>query len=203
MKVASEGLKISGVLFGLSIVFFYLRYLVLGSVFLFFALAVLFFFRDPDREINGEGVVSPADGKVLDVKTVGGRPVVCIFLSLLDVHVNRVPLSGEVVDVEHHPGRYIPAFKKESENNERNEVFLSTDWGEFKVVQIAGFSARRIRCYINPGEVVDRGSRFGLIAFSSRVDLYFPEEFDLDCIGVDEGDRLVAGVTKVADLPED
>ncbi|WGI17485.1 phosphatidylserine decarboxylase [Methanonatronarchaeum sp. AMET-Sl] len=202
MKVASEGIKLSSVLLVLALAFLYLEFLFVGMVFIVLGLAVLFFFRDPEREINGDGVVSPADGRVLDIKEVEGRPVVCIFLSLFDVHINRLPLSGEVIGVKHHSGRYIPAFKKESENNERNEVCLSTECGEFKVVQIAGFSARRIRCYIEPGDKAVKGDRFGLIAFSSRVDLYFPEDFDLSDLTVDSEDRVIAGVTKLADQPK-
>ncbi|UOY10435.1 phosphatidylserine decarboxylase [Methanonatronarchaeum sp. AMET6-2] len=202
MRVASEGIKISFFILALSIIPFYFGFWVIGTLTLAIAVGVLFFFRDPERDINGDGVISPADGRVMAVKEVDGRPVVCIFLSIFDVHINRVPLSGVVTGVTHHPGSYVPAFKKESEKNERNEVELETGYGEFKVVQIAGFSARRIRCYLKPGDEVVRGSKMGLIAFSSRVDLYFPRDFDSEQIEVSVDDTVTAGVTKLAELSD-
>ena len=136
------------------------------------------FFRDPDRT-PAPGVASPADGKVVRIDTVDDPDVgqadrVAIFMSPLDVHVNRFPLDGKVVSVRHVPGGHIPAFDKDSDRNERVETILDTPLGRVKVVQIAGTVARRIVPYIQAGQPAQKGARMGLIRFGSRCDLYIP-----------------------------
>ncbi len=145
-----------------------------GAVFLFF----LVFFRDPDRE-PAPGVASPADGKVVRIDQVqdpelGTVDRLSIFMSPLDVHVNRVPLDGTVVSVTHHPGGHIPAWDKDSERNERVATVLDTAVGRVKVIQIAGTVARRIVPYLAAGQSVMKGDRLGLIRLGSRCDLLVP-----------------------------
>ncbi len=173
--------------------------LVLGGLTSF----VMYFFRNPDRSIPREegAVVSPADGRIVQKKTVtedrylGGEAIkVSVFMNVFDVHVNRAPCSGKVTEVSYHPGKFINAsFDKASELNERNAVVMETDGGtKILFVQIAGLVARRIVCYVGKGDTLERGERFGLIRFGSRVDIYLPAGSD---IRVKIGDRVTAGET--------
>lgn len=164
------------------------------------AAAVAGFFRDPARVApGGEGlVVSPADGKVVEVDD--GDPMgrrVSIFLSPLDVHINRAPLDARVADIRYRPGRFLAAYKgKASEENERNAVELADGSGRtVRVVQIAGFLARRIVCDVGRGDSLKRGERFGMIMFGSRVDLHLPAEAR---VAVQPGERVRGGETVVA-----
>jgi phosphatidylserine decarboxylase len=150
----------------------------LSAIPLFVALLLVWFFRDPERPV-ADGVASPADGKVLfhdpvEDDDVGPADRLVIFMSPNDVHVNRIPLTGDVISVTHRPGGHIPAFSKESERNERVETILATEIGRVKVVQIAGAVARRIVPYIAPGQHVEKGQRMGLIRLGSRCDLLVP-----------------------------
>ncbi len=169
---------------------------------------VAFFFRDPDRVIpeGEEWVVAPADGKVVgaeemeDPRYLNGRVRrLSIFLSIFDVHINRIPLSGRVREVRYHQGKFLVAnVPKASLDNEQNAVILETAGGRIVAfVQIAGLIARRIVCYLQGGERVNRGERFGLIRFGSRMDLYLPPDAELL---VRAGDRVKGGETKVARL---
>jgi phosphatidylserine decarboxylase len=166
-------------------------------------LAVSAFFRDPERTIpDGEGiVVSPADGKVVSIADVsrGSRfpeteTRVSIFLSPLDVHINRLPVAGEVEDIRHQPGKFVAAYKEiASERNEQNSLSIIDEKGRaFGVVQIAGAVARRIVCWVKPGDRLERGERFGLIMFGSRTDVYLPSGCRLE---VQEGQRVRGGET--------
>ncbi|OPY81010.1 MAG: phosphatidylserine decarboxylase [Syntrophorhabdus sp. PtaU1.Bin153] len=185
----------------LSYIFFF--YPLSIASFLFF-LFCLFFFRNP-RRFSKEPrncLVSPADGKVVEVKdAVGGEFVdsettqVSIFMSLSNVHVNRAPCDGLVTKVVHRQGRFALAWKQEVDKvNERNYILLE---GEDKilVVQIAGFLARRITCYVSDGAKVRRGDPVGIIAFGSRVDVYIPKTYE--CM-VKLGQKVKAGITPVA-----
>jgi len=168
----------------------------------------LYFFRDPERvPPSGEGlVVSPADGRVLEVVATRenqflSAPVtrISIFMSPLDVHVNRSPITGTVGLVRHTAGKFRAAFHdKASLDNERNAVVLEDAARRYLVVQIAGAIARRIVCRRAPGDHLSRGERFGMIMFGSRVDLFLPVEVQPR---VAKGDRVVAGVTVVAQAP--
>lgn len=168
-----------------------------------------YFFRDPDRVVpDREGVVvSPADGKVIIVETVAkGRFCtesclkVSIFMSIFNVHVNRIPFAGEIARVAYFPGKFFSAnLDKASADNEHNAVFLKTDKGrDICFVQIAGLVARRILCHVQEGQKVNRGQRFGLICFGSRLDVYLPADTD---ISVRVGDRVKAGTTVLGELP--
>ncbi|WBB62120.1 phosphatidylserine decarboxylase [Streptomyces sp. WMMC500] len=159
------------------------------------AAGMLWFFRDPDREIAEGRVLSPADGVVQSIMPwPDGRTRVAIFMSPLNVHVNRAPLAGTVTSVEHVPGGYVPAFNKESENNERVVWHLDTELGDVEMVQIAGAVARRIVPYVTGGTKVEQGERVGLIRFGSRVDVYLPQGV---AAGVDVGQATTAGVTRL------
>ncbi|OON81737.1 phosphatidylserine decarboxylase [Streptomyces tsukubensis] len=159
------------------------------------AAGMLWFFRDPEREITVGRVISPADGVVQSIMPwKDGRTRVAIFMSPLNVHVNRAPLAGTVTSVEHIPGGFVPAFNKESENNERVVWHFDTELGDIEMVQIAGAVARRIVPYVPMGTKVEQGERIGLIRFGSRVDIYLPEGVEVD---VEVGQPTVAGVTRI------
>ncbi|MBY0371317.1 phosphatidylserine decarboxylase family protein [bacterium] len=169
---------------------------------------VVFFFRNPERQIPGgvEQVACPADGKVIFVGQATEkeflqeeRTKISIFMSLFDVHINRVPVDGTVEGLKYHPGRYLAAWDDRScEENERNTVLLRTQRGETMVlVQIAGLVARRIVCYPQKGAFVTKGQRLGLIQFGSRVDVYLPPGAKPL---VHLGDRVKGGETLLAKL---
>jgi phosphatidylserine decarboxylase len=160
--------------------------------------AVTAFFRDPNRDV-GEGLVlAPADGIVSEVeRSLDGRVRVATFMGLQNVHVNRAPIDGVVRDLEHHPGGYRPAFRKDSKLNERMVWTLETALGEVRMVQIAGLLARRIVPYREPGQRIARGERIGMIRFGSRVDVTLPAGVEP---AVEVGQRVRAGQTRF-DLP--
>lgn len=173
--------------------------------FLVMAVFFVFFFRDPNRTIpSGPGlVVSPADGRVM----VAGDPPgpgapagdwrqISIFLSPLDVHVNRTPVEGAVTHVEYHAGSFLPAYKLEAGHlNEWTEVWFERAGRPVVCRQIVGVLARRIVCRLKPGDVVERGQRFGVMKFGSRIDLFVPPDA---AVLVKPGDRVVAGETVLA-----
>lgn len=172
-------------------------------------LAALFFlvvfFRDPERAVAA-GVASPADGKVVRVDEVddpdlGKCSRLAVFMSPLDVHVNRFPLEGTVEGVTRRPGGYVPAFRKDSDRNERVETLLRTPGGlRVKVVQIAGTVARRIVPYVGAGHAARKGERMGLIRLGSRCDLLVPAGRVEWMARV--GDRVFAGATSLGDLKQ-
>ncbi len=168
------------------------------------SLFVVAFFRDPRREADASAnaILTPADGRIIRIEAVEerqsplGKPTVMIsiFMSLFDVHVNRVPVSGQIREIEYRPGRFFSAnLSKASKENECNRIALQTDSGHNVVfVQIAGLIARRIVCWVREGDDVKAGQRFGLIRFGSRVDLYLP---DSAWIGVQPRQKVKAGKT--------
>jgi phosphatidylserine decarboxylase len=169
-----------------------------AAVFALAALACLGFFRDPARtppDVPG-AILAPADGRVLGVGEVQDSvlgPVVrvSIFLSPLDVHVNRAPVAGLVREVAYVPGRFFAAYRQEaSEFNERCTVTLENEAARVAVRQIAGVLARRIVCRARPGDKLEAGERYGLIRFGSRTDLLVPSGTE---IRVREGDRVRGG----------
>lgn len=170
----------------------------------------VYFFRDPPRltPLREGLVVSPADGIVCSVGFflpppelgLGAEPLqrVSIFMSVFDVHVNRAPITGRVTKVAYKPGLFFNAdLDKASEDNERNGIVIDTPSGRFGVVQIAGLVARRIVCFVEEGEPIGVGDRFGLIRFGSRVDVYMPSSTRPR---VAVGSRAIAGETILADL---
>ena len=133
----------------------------------------LIFFRDPERIIGG-GVISPADGKIRDIKQENNQCVISIFMEVNNVHVNRMPLDGRILNMTHFPGYHLRAWKKESEYNERVVVTIETAIGQVTVLQIAGLIARRVYPYIKEGDVLKKGDRIGIIRLGSRVDVILP-----------------------------
>jgi phosphatidylserine decarboxylase len=164
------------------------------------------FFRDPER-VSPEDpalVLAPADGRVLLAGPAGpGSPAgtwqqVSVFLSPLDVHVNRMPVSGLVTRVRHEPGRFLPAYRAEAaQENERTEVWIETGETTIVVRQVVGILARRIVCRVDPGAKVQAGQRFGIMKFGSRMDVFLPPAANLQ---VAVGDRVRAGETVIATL---
>ncbi len=150
------------------------------------------FFRDPERDTPVADMVSPADGVVLDTDKK-----VSIFMRCRDVHVNRAPLPGVVKKIEYRKGRHTPAFSKGSSKNERNKITIETEYGDVIVTQIAGILARRIVCYVEEGDVVERGQRIGMIRFGSRVEVTIPDALR---VAVKKGDRVRAGESIIARL---
>jgi phosphatidylserine decarboxylase len=177
----------------------------LAAVFGVVALFMVYFFRDPERAVpeQADAVVSPADGRVLvagDAEAASAPPgawkQISIFLSPLDVHINRIPAGGRVTRVEYTPGRFLAAYRPESaRENERNEVWIEREGGTVVCRQVVGVLARRLVCRIAPGAVVRTGERYGLMKFGSRIDLYLPPRTTLR---VAVGDRVRSGETVVA-----
>jgi len=171
-----------------------------GILFLF----ITYFFRNPERNIQTDEfmLVSPADGVVMDVERVfedqflNGESIrVRIFLSIFNVHVNRSPMAGEVVFRAYRPGKMIPAFKSHaSELNEKNYVGIQNDHLEILVTQVTGFIARRIVCWVNKGDKVGKGERFGLIKFGSCSEIFVPTNVE---IMVSPGDKVRGGVSVI------
>jgi phosphatidylserine decarboxylase len=179
----------------------FLGYFGLWWIAIAFALLAMFmayFFRDPHRVTpEGEGlIVSAADGKVTRIEETEAGKIVSVFLSPLDVHINRSPISGTVEKVAYIAGRKMPATSNTASLvNERNSLTITN--GELTVVctQIAGILARRIVCWAKEGDELTRGERFGLIKFSSRTDLLMPKSVE---IAVRIGDKVVGGETIIA-----
>ncbi len=169
---------------------------------------ICYFFRDPDRVVPQQDnlVVSPADGKIITVAKISESPYykgsckkISIFMSIFNVHVNRIPLDGDIKRISYYPGKFFSAnLDKASQANEHNAVWVETNTGEqVCFVQIAGLVARRIICRVQEGDAVSRGQRFGLICFGSRLDVYLPETTHLK---VAVGDRVKAGTSALGEL---
>ncbi len=168
-----------------------------GFVSLLIALFVLFFFRDPERSVPEEKgvVVAPADGKVIVVKDIyepdylkQDAKQISIFLSVFNVHVNRIPYGGTVEAVKYNPGRFhVASVDKASLYNEQTSMVIVNGKDKILVKQIAGLIARRIVCYAKPGDTLKTGERYGLIRFGSRVDIFLPRDAELK---VEVGDRI-------------
>jgi phosphatidylserine decarboxylase len=205
MSVAREGYPFIGTAALLAALALAMGWKWVALVFGLFTLAFLGFFRDPERfpPTGDELILSPADGKVVGVRKVEGRlpdaaeTRISIFLSPLDVHVNRAPVQGKVEQVKYRKGRFLAAYKEDaSYNNEQNFLKIVDPKGRrLDVVQIAGVMARRIICYVREGDPLERGQRFGLIMFGSRVDLFLPATSRLEVV---EGQRVRGGETVVA-----
>ncbi|HXX82000.1 MAG TPA: phosphatidylserine decarboxylase family protein [Thermodesulfovibrionales bacterium] len=207
IKLAPEGHPFIFGFFGLTVLV--LLFAPLGALLPFvLTLFMVYFFRDPERRIPEEKnvFVSPADGKVILIQTVsedkflkGDTVEVSIFMSPLDVHVNRAPCEGVVEGVVHTPGRFLSAFKHEASlQNENIAMLLTTQHGKLLIRQVAGFLARRAVCRVKKGDPLQKGERYGIIKFSSRLDIYLPREVQ---IKVKLGDRVKAGETVIGEMP--
>jgi phosphatidylserine decarboxylase len=196
----------AGYPFIISAAFVTLIFAILGMLYLtLIGLVITFclcgFFRDPDRVIPNkpDAIVSPADGKVIAVENInesafykGSCTKISIFMSVFNVHVNRIPFDSKVKEVGYYPGKFFAAnMAKASMQNEHNAVFLETEDGKrICVVQVAGLIARRIICQVQPGDNMFRGQRYGLICFGSRLDVYLPGDADIKAT---VGDKVKAG----------
>jgi phosphatidylserine decarboxylase len=165
-----------------------------------------YFFRDPDRAVPDAAgvVVSPADGTVMTAGPAekqwappGDWTQVTIFLSPLDVHINRSPVAGRITRIDYRPGTFLPAYKEASNDNELNELWIESDGRTVVVRQVVGLLARRIVCRVEAGDVVERGERIGLMKFGSRMDVFLPLDAE---IFVSVGQKVVAGETIIAAL---
>lgn len=158
----------------------------------------LYFFRDPDRTIpDGAVAVSPADGKVVAVRTDHpSSSRISIFLNVFDVHVNRAPIAGAITKIEYTKGQFLVASREvASSQNERNTFTIEGQGTRVGFSQIAGLIARRIVCYKKPGDHVEKGERVGLIKFGSRVDVFLGPEWE---IAVKQGERVAGGSSILA-----
>ncbi len=209
MRIDPAGWPFVGGAVVLAIAAWFLVNTALGVALLVVAGFLLFFFRDPDRAVTQEpgAVLAPADGRVI----VAGRSTVrefpagswqqiSIFLSPMDVHVNRMPVGGTVVKLRYHPGRFLPAYRADAGDlNEYTEVWIDHGGQPIVVRQIVGVLARRIVCRTSEGAEVAAGERFGVMKFGSRMDVFVPASARLT---VKVGDHVVAAVTVVAMLGE-
>lgn len=206
--IAAEGVPfviISGVI---TILLFLPGWLIPGILSSLLFIFIVWFFRNPERNIpTGKNlIISPADGKIIVInkgevdRVLKKRMVkISIFMNVFNVHVNRIPCKGKIVDILYNPGKFVSAnLDKASLENEQNAVVLETEKGEKVLfIQIAGLIARRIVCRLKKGQVVERGERFGLIRFGSRVDVYLPETAD---IKVSIGQKVKGGESILAAL---
>jgi phosphatidylserine decarboxylase len=163
-----------------------------------------YFFRDPEREVPvGTGiVVSPADGTVMIAGPTDHRWAppgewnqVTIFLSPIDVHINRTPVEGRITRIEYRPGRFLPAYDEASNDNELNELWIDSNGRTVVVRQVVGILARRIVCRVVEGQQLARGERIGLMKFGSRMDVFLPPD---STVLVNVGERVIAGETVLA-----
>ena len=165
-----------------------------------------YFFRDPERRVPaGEGlVVSPADGRVVIAGPTDGRwsppgdwQQITIFLSPMDVHMNRTPVDGRVTRIEYRPGKFLPGYKEDASANELNEIWIDHHGEPVVVRQIVGVLARRVVCRVSEGQQLERGERIGLMKFGSRMDVFLPRRAQLL---VQVGQTVVGGETVLARL---
>ncbi|MDT8420353.1 MAG: phosphatidylserine decarboxylase family protein [Desulfuromonadales bacterium] len=214
MKNSNQPIAVEGYPFIALFAFVTLVFALLGWTFVTLALLALtlfsvYFFRNPERVVpNGENlVIAPADGKVIYVGDAyearyfkEQMTKISIFMNVFNVHVNRVPCSGRVVEMFYNKGEFLNAsLDKASEQNEQAGILLETEAGQkILFVQIAGLVARRIVTYPVIGNLLERGQRYGLIRFGSRVDIYLPRQCDVQ---ITLGEKTVAGETVLGILP--
>ena len=186
----------------LLVVFFYFIYKPFFILSLILLIFTFYFFRDPERvvPIGDDILVSPADGLITNITEIKeGKKTyikVSIFLSIFNVHIQRLPISGEVTKVDYIEGKFINAtLDKASDENERLKITIKNGNNLIYVTQIAGLIARRIVNYVKPNENINQGERYGIIKFGSRVDIEFPNNFKLL---VNEGQQCIGGETIIA-----
>jgi len=210
VHIAAEGVAISMAVLALGLILLAFGLTIIGGAVIIFAIAVAMFFRDPERfPASTQGVIiSGADGKVTDISEAaipgsGARNYkrVSVFMSPLNVHVNRAPIGGEVIGVEHTPGEFRAAFSDQaSEHNERNKILMRDGAGRVHaMVQVAGYLARRIVCRLRSHDRIQPGQRIGLIMFGSRVDHFIPPEYH---VTVSLGQRVRAGRSVIGELEQ-
>jgi phosphatidylserine decarboxylase len=209
VPISPEGYPFIGAFALLSLVLFWL-WSPLGWLGTLATTWCAYFFRDPPRvtPVREGLVVAPADGSISQVTSaippndldLGSRPLprISIFMSVFDCHVNRSPAAGKIEKIVYHPGKFLNAdLDKASVDNERNCLVIATPSARVAVIQIAGLVARRIVCFVRPGQSIGAGERFGMIRFGSRLDVYLPEGATPM---VATGQTSIAGETVLADL---
>ncbi len=209
-KISPEGLPLIIISAALGWLLALFGFSTLSIIVLILTACLFFFFRDPDRNItiDPDAVLSPADGKIMSIKNIKETEFlnkkcvkISIFLSVLNVHVNRFPVSAKVLATKYKPGKFNLAYDADgSEENEKLSTFVQLDSGvKLLFSQVAGFLARRIVSKADVGDYYIQGERFGIIKFGSRMDIYLPEKSVLE---VDIGDKVTAGETILAWLIE-
>jgi phosphatidylserine decarboxylase len=211
LPVAWEGIPFIAISMAVTAILLILDWEFVAIPMMVLTLFMIYFFRDPYRPPvrNKSAILTPADGKVLAIEDLQhgdnryqkGAKKVSIFMSLFNAHINRVPMGGRIKGLSYHPGKFFSANRdKASVHNEHNIITLETD-NRTKIVfvQIAGYIARRISCWVNEGDHVEAGQRFGLIRFGSRIEVYVPPHCT---IMVTKGQKVKAGHTIIGYLDE-
>ena len=202
MKFAQDGYRSMAVTCALAVISLLFCKIALVVTLPVFALT-LWFYRDPDRTPEGPGLVSAADGEVVEIfetehPYTGKALKVGVFMSPLSIHVNRMPSDGEIQYLEYVPGKkWLASAEKASEENERMYVGYHSEQGNVLVCQIAGLLARRIVCRLKKGDRLEKAQRFGMIKLGSKVDVYLP--LGVKCI-VKVGQKVKAGQTVIAEV---
>ena len=206
LKIHNEGwiYLVSAIILTIIVIPFFV---FIGIFFAILSIYIFYFFRDPNRTIPLDGfIVSPADGTItyigdantpFDIENNNQLYTkVSIFLSIFDVHVNRMPIDGTIKEIKYIPGKFINAtLDKSSEQNEKNIIKISNGTYNYFVVQIAGLIARRIVCNVNKNQDLKKGERIGIIKFGSRVDLYLPKS---NKVLVSKGQKVIGGETIIS-----
>jgi len=216
IPVARDGFLPIKIFCGLTLAFYIIGYqfkplYILSGISFLLTLFTVYFFRDPERKIT-EGkncILSPADGKILDIRKENHEflnspaQVIKIFMSPLNMHVQRSPVDGAVILVKYQPGLFLRAYREEAaEKNEQNIIGIEARFDNASKVrvlvkQIAGILARRIVCWSREKDIVCKGARLGLIKFGSQVDIYLPDNIKLK---VQKGDKVKAGITIIGEV---
>jgi phosphatidylserine decarboxylase len=200
--MVKDGYKFAAVPLLLGVIAAGIHWYWLAGVLILLGLFVMYFFRDPERTPppDPETIVSPADGRVMEVvdESWGGTPGrrISVFLSVFNVHVNRSPVAGRITAIEYRTGKFYAAMRgRASAENEQNTFTVSTEHGDVIFKQIAGWVARRIICWKSVGDTVLRGERVGMIRFGSRMDIWLPDRVE---ILVRPGQSVAAGTSVLA-----
>ncbi|MDR3049193.1 MAG: phosphatidylserine decarboxylase [Elusimicrobiota bacterium] len=204
MSIVKEGYPFIAVpmVLGLALIITGIGYITLffGILCVIAALFCLYFFRDPKIKIT-EGtnlVLSPCNGRVLEAGETENGKIIRVFLSVFDVHLQRSPIAGKVISVQHKPGKFLKAMEPTAHiENEQNIITISSENGTFIVKQIAGILARRCVSWVKPSDYLEKGDKIGLIKFSSQVDVIMPGNVSLK---VKVGDKVVSGVTVFGEI---
>ncbi len=200
IPVAKPGLSFILPAAGLSLLAILFHIMLAAVFFILITAGLVFFFRDPERKVilSCRHLLAPADGKIVEIKNKNGSTVtVSIFLSLLDVHLVRSPLDGTVIRVEDKPGKAFPAYRHEASLKNRSKtLFIQGQQDEVELKMVVGVAARRIFCFVHPGEKVWQAQRVGLMAFGSRVEISFPSTYALK---VSLSQKVKAGLTMLAE----
>jgi phosphatidylserine decarboxylase len=204
MRIVREGYQFILIPFILGLAFLIagrgIVLIAVGALCVLVSLFCLYFFRDPKIEITrGDNLIlSPCNGTVLEVSENETEKVIRVFLSVLDVHLQRSPVPGKVKSVEYKPGKFLKAMEPQAHIvNEQNIIIIENESGKYLVKQIAGILARRCVSWVKPGDVLKLGDKIGVIKFSSQVDLHIPKNTD---IKINRGDKVVSGMTIFAVL---